>query len=144
MAHNHHCTLVMDQVFLQPFDRWKVKVVGRFIHHEQVGLHQDHLCQQHTHSPSSTEFLVRTGKIRLLESKSMQYVLGLVFYVVAIQHIHLMQQIGKPDQFFLILRLFQFYGKLVNFLLNFHDPFKSAHGHLKDAFLRIKTEQVLV
>ena len=45
VTHDHHRSLVMEEVFFQPFDGGQVKVVGRFIKQEQIGLLKDHFGQ---------------------------------------------------------------------------------------------------
>ena len=58
MRNNDHGAGIMDEVFFQPFDTGKVKVVGRFIQQEHIGPLRDHLRQQYAHPPSAAEKLI--------------------------------------------------------------------------------------
>lgn len=45
------------QVVVKPDDGIEVKVVGRFVQHEQSGLHEEGTGQGHTHTPTTREVL---------------------------------------------------------------------------------------
>ncbi len=48
MRHGHNRAMILLQMALQPGDRLGVKVVGRLVHEQQVGLLEQHLAQGHT------------------------------------------------------------------------------------------------
>ena len=70
VTYYHHSSWVMDQVFLQPFNRRKVKVVGRLIQQQQVGLLQDHLASsiRILHPPLNS--FIRSFQVSIGKAKS--------------------------------------------------------------------------
>ena len=63
MADDHHRTLVVCEIFLQPFDGGKIHVVGRFIQKKKIGLGEKSSGKCETHSPTTAECF---GRIFLL------------------------------------------------------------------------------
>lgn len=70
VAYEQHGGRTAFEKILQPLDRLDVKVVGRLVQHEQIGVLQENLSQLDTHSPASGELRYGTVEIASLKAQA--------------------------------------------------------------------------
>ena len=144
VADDHHGPAVVGQVFLQPFDRRQVEVVGGFVEQKQVWLLEDHPGEQHTHPPPPAELTVGPLVVLGCESETLQDLLRAMMDGVSVERVHLGQHVGVGLQLRLVVLLLQLPAQCFDAALQFEHAREGSHGHAQDRFTRVEAEQVLV
>ena len=77
MTYKHHGLGLLFQELLKPLDGFYIKVVGRLVEKQHVGVLQQQLCKLHAHAPASGKFRCRTIEISPHESEAKESFLHL-------------------------------------------------------------------
>ena len=76
---------VIRKVALEPAECFEVKVVGRFVEHEQVRFHDEQACKMRAHDPAAAHRAGRPVKIRFTKGEPGQDTFRPRLQIVAVQ-----------------------------------------------------------